>query len=374
MAKSLAFWLDGSNDSQPKEYDIELHFNFWSLKAKKPYSFGYKPISYLDIGVQIKSLENATKLDSISFYFPFEATNEDHPFKFELGKRVCESDELISAVFNCPIKATSPNETLSYKDIDFSSKKNDQPIRFFTELQTSIKIKKEADGCIVTFPILLFSNKLEAGRDGYFRFRIELNKSSKQNFMTIEKPSFKSVTNDHEVMEIVDFRVNETRNLPPSIRKKLEDTSYIKKIHFFLIQESRAEHKMSHSPYKRCRILENDLWSKYLDLDNEVNVYSNPLLIYHWFNKDDEGIDHFSAFSKFSSKPIRLQQVIAILLLSALIGIISGLTVNFFWQKVEKPVTCAKTVICSNYNQRSLNDLLFKDDRPTDKTRGVSNE
>ena len=62
------------------------------------------------------------------------------------------------------------------------------------------------------------------------------------------------------------MKVNEIRNLPKEIRNNITNKSYINKIHLFLIRDGKSEFKMAHDSYKRCRILESELWDKYLDL------------------------------------------------------------------------------------------------------------
>lgn len=334
MARSLAFWLekDRSKDNENIEAEntkVELHFNFWSLKKDK--------INCLDIGVRLSSIG---EFDSINFFLPFDSNNLN--YEPGLGKTVCENAGLISAIFNCPERKIEPDHNLGFYDIDFSRNKNERPIRFFTQLllessdspggvtKTS-ESDKENKGCILKFPRTLF--KFDENRDGYFRFRIRLNDEDEKSISTINKPTWSTVTNYFEVSEIIDFRVNESRNLPDKVKKNLTDSSYLKKIHFFLIRDTRSEYKMSHSLYDRCRLLESDLWDKYLGInDQNGNKHKSnnkkQMLIYHWKNFNDIGIDHFSAFAKFSERRIRLPQILIVLALIMSLGTISGLMAN----------------------------------------------
>lgn len=333
MARSLAFWLDSVETSVAQNTHVELHFNLWTLRSKK--------INYLDIGVRLK---NADNIKSVNLYVPFDLRTTK--YDYELGKTICLNEELIKAVFNRPFKDRQQMSSDGYYDWVFVSKEGDEPLRFFTHLQTEtqsfihgVKITDEPTengkkGFRLSFPFGLFNQ--EKGRDSYFRFRLKLSPTDTLNILTKDSPTYSAVTNNHEVTETIDFRINETRNLPTTVSRSIRDKGFIKKIHFFLIRDGREEYKMSHINYKRCRILENDLWGQYLNTDG--NQLKEQMLIYHWTTKDDELIDHFSAFAKFSSKPVRWPQIAAVLLVTIFAGFFSSMFTNYVWQKVENPV------------------------------------
>jgi hypothetical protein len=355
VARSLAFWLENlcSNNiesAQIKKNQVELHFNFWSLKKDK--------ISYLDIGVRVS---NVCKFGSINFYLPFDS--DRLRYVPQLGKTVCENTNLISAIFNCPDIFIQPNSNQGFYDIDFTSRRNERPIRFYTQLlvatenspggvQISPQSDNENKGCNLKFPSNLFT--LDPERDLYFRFRINLNDEDEKSISTIYEPTWSSFTNYFEVSEIIDFRVNESRNLPDKVKSNLTDSSYLRKIHFFLIRDTLSEYKMSHSIYNRCRLLESDLWDKYLGVNdqngsNQVNNNKKQMLIYHWkeIKKDDDnGIDHFSAFAKFSDRTISGRQVLIVVVIIIFFGTLSGLLANNLPNLIE---WLCSVVCCSFY-------------------------
>lgn len=358
MARSLAFWLENIDSDEDNQTEVELHFNYWSLSNIN--------INYLDIGVRLKKQQN-TK--TINFFLPFD--KDIIKYIAELSKKICSTDDLIPAVFNCPFENKTPISSDGYCDVDFSNPK-DGKIRFFTNLNLSteqsksgVKITSETtgigkEGCIITFENELFKSDTE--RENYFRFRIELTQKGLKSIQTKDKPTFSAVTNNHEVSETIDFRVNEVRNLPDNVRKHINKVKCIKKIHFFLIRESRAEYKISHTNYKRCRILENDLWENYLNIEGSSKKKSikEQMLIYHWATKNDETIDHFSAFAKFSSKPVRLWQILAVLLVALLTGFFASTFTNYFWKNFEEPVACIDNEIDVKSSK-----VDFKEDKNT---------
>lgn len=340
MAKSLAFWLEKpsiierdveeiSDDGQKqliKEQvttQVELHFNYWSLQSGN--------VNYLDVGVRLSSI---TDFDAIKFYLPFDESS----FKYvpELGKRVCDDYEMVSAIFNSP----AGNFTPINGGLDFSllKKGDESEIRFFYHFETDdanpiagVKFQSigsgDNKGTILTFPNGLF--KFDKSKDGYFRFRLILNAKSKEVMSQLYDPSDSNITSHFETVEMVDFRLNEARNLPVEIRRSLEDDTFINSVHFFLIREASSEFKMSHSEYSRCRILEKDTWDKYLQEDCYDNSASQ-MLIYHW-KKVDKEIDDFSAFAKFTRRHVKKSDIRKVIFYALVIGALSGIGANVVW-------------------------------------------
>ncbi|SFM58739.1 hypothetical protein [Nitrosomonas communis] len=362
MARSLAFWLENfcPTDNENEKTEAELHFNYWSLKEEK--------INYLDIGVRLSKIG---QFDSINFYLPFDFNSLK--YEPELGKTVCTSDGLISAIFNCPESNIKPNRENGFYDIDFSLSKKEQPIRFFTRLLAEndnspggVKITPQDEkdkGCILKFPRNLFV--FDDNRDGYFRFRIGLSNEDEKSITTIDKPNWSIVTNHFVESEIIDFRVNESRNLPDKVKIFLTDKRYLKKIHFFLIRDMYSEYKMSHAAYFRCRILESDLWGKYLFINGNEQTQKQKqkqkqkqMLIYHWKGQNNEGIDHFSAFAKFSGRKIHFKQITLVLLFILVLGVLSGLLSNYIWKKLETHVVSSEQTHDSSLDVQKIRNII----------------
>ncbi|MBA6311508.1 hypothetical protein [Colwellia sp. MB3u-64] len=157
---------------------------------------------------------------------------------------------------------------------------------------------------------------------------------------------------------MIDFRVNEPRNLPSKIRAKLNESLKLKQVHFFLIRDANSEFKMSHSKYKRCRILENNIWKKYLQLGvpplkwwekilkKRVGLSFSRLklpeqmLIYHWTEKNkeenaDKVIDHFSAFAKFSQRKTGFLRMTSVVLFVLGLGITASILANLSMRPLD---------------------------------------
>lgn len=324
MAKSLAYWLE----SPPSNTNVTLHLNFWLLN--------HGELAYLDIGVKFPKTGLG---QAIHFYFPFQ--KESLTLVPSLGKTVCESDDLLSSVFNSEINITRKVKDGS-KLIKFDDSKL---LQFFTELPQYSEDKSVAGGlefkaveesggdagCQLTFPSSLFENVVT---DGYFRFRLVLRKQALQEISRAYRASDRAFTNHFEKMEMVDFRFNEKRNLPSFVKKALSKSPSLKRVDFFLIRDASAEFKMSHADYHRCRLLEIDAWDKYLEdgRPDDVTVLPEQMLIYHWkedkTEKEGKFIDHFAAFAKFSRWSIGKRELAAAALLVVLLGGVGSLLAN----------------------------------------------
>ncbi|MGG5283499.1 hypothetical protein ACQZ2G_05745 [Pseudomonas viridiflava] len=356
MAKSLAFWIEGSNPTQAVETsrensepeqetdldtpfaskaEVELHFNYWSLSASSP-----TVIDYLDVGVKFSGMES---FEAIKIFFPFNVTEQN--YVASLGRTVCNTPTLISAIFNTRVKEMKHDG--ERMDITFRHEK-DSKLRFHSQIALSEhgdgvtlnQLSGGASGTILSFPLKLFKREKEERLDDlphYFRFRIKLSSEDKSVISQTYSAKDSWLLSHFDSTEIVDFRVNEIRNLPAQIRSKLEYDSYISAVHFFLIRETNSEHKLSHTEFKRCRVLEKDLWETYLKEEDKQMKLPDQMLIYHWREqakreKDGKLIEHlenFSAFAKFSKTVVSNLTILIFILSLIFIGALSGVTGNY---------------------------------------------
>lgn len=334
MAESLAFWFADAN-GQVKDEDhletkeLELHFNYWSLDALKGRQF-------LDIGVKFRKW---TSNDNLFIYLPFQVGKDD--IDFNLSNLVASDIKLVSAIFNEDASASLPSSDDFYR-IGLSS---DVSFTFYTALSigAGVGYREEGNGVCLSFDLSVFPKDLD-NQFGYFRFRIPV--LSVEAICKEYNAKGSWVTGDFEKIEVIDFRVNESRNLPSSIKTKAAGDNIIKVVHFFLIRDADADFKISHVAYKRCRLLESGLWDNYISLNGKQN---NPMMIYHWSEKSAaKKIDHFAAFAKFSKKSISTPKILFLVLTIFFIGVLSGLATNHLSQNGENPVqSCPPTIGCS---------------------------
>lgn len=384
--------LNSSLNSDPLDAislpEIELHFNLWTLNSKKQnrknkredngrwlfplslissaYNFlkrGTKrcvlfmkevePICFLDVGVKFKQIGTG----DIFVYFPFHITQED--YDGELGSLISNDVKLISAIFNDEV------ENIQYEDNHYHFSKikfagaSKPAIRFFTRLDLSetnalgpgVQLKPVGqDGCFLRFPSRMFN--LAPDEYGYFRFRIILNGACQKAICTSYKPKDRFFITSEEHIDMIDFRVNEIRNLPENINKHVSDNFLLKKVHFLVIREIDSEYVMAHTSYDRCRLLEGNVWRKYLKTNKLHSIQEIPkMLVFHWKsagekmphnpsnNKCDDtksrSIGEFTAFAKFAYR----RQSMVIIIRSILVALFFSILANFMSAPIEKLFT-----------------------------------
>lgn len=374
MARSLAFWFDEKTGATLPE--LELHINFWSLNSEDT--------NFLDIGVRLKNKGSEKTFENINIYIPFDV-NQDN-YLPQLGLIVCSDPELISAIFNSTVTTTTANAKDDIFEITFSPTNK---LNFYTQilpeennsgdgvkLSTFKEYGDDHKGTILTFPNKLIDCKTNTD-DSYFRFRIKLDKANKNILGPEYSPKDSWITNHFESIEMVDFRINEPRNLPAKIRSNLTNNLGLKDVHFFLIRDANAEFKISHSKYKRCRILENNIWKKYLKLGSKKTNLPEQMLIYHWAeskgkeeSKKDQVIEHFSAFAKFTKRKVGLGKMLIVLAIVLAIGVGSGLFANYLWTfigpSVKSDISCVDR--CDLLNKTKYNKEKAKPKKDESKS------
>ncbi|AJC68312.1 hypothetical protein [Dickeya zeae] len=358
---------------------LELHFNYWVLNNKNiirrvepqtdstwlgPFKMlflifhNFKNLfrwlisfakerentTYLDVGVRF---ENLTSKDTINIFFPFSISPKD--YDSQLGLNLANDNQLLAAIFNSELEAIEFKDNLyHHSDINFSSKENDNGhkngIRFFTNIDlqdttnnplgAGVSLHQvEKEGSILSFPIKNF--RVDSNdKDGYFRFRLILNPLSKKALSTYYIPSDSFMLTTEESMEIIDFRVNEVRNTPKNVNSMLKSDKSLKKVHFFIIREVKSEYVMSGTNYARSRLLEGDMWQKYLQSQHIKPIENVPkMLIFHWKSTKENGyLENFSAFAKFR----HTRHSAWIILRSIAIGLAFGIVANWLYDNVFK--------------------------------------
>lgn len=268
--KSIAIWYTPVRNGQITLSDVELHFNFWKIPngAKKHQKF-------LDIGIK---LDDTSNVESLNLYFPRQITQSD--FEDIVSKFIDKAD-LVSAIFNENYKVTSEATKKSYEITD--SKNNFVFTVYKTSAQSDIKFQPNTcNGTIFKIKVLKQNKK------SYYRFR--LKGEFIDSLSTISKPTNAILESAFSEIEMIDFRVNEIRDLNQDLLEIIDKEVLLKirKQHFFFICSNEEEVVGNHQPFNSCRNLENYRWNNYVDLPN--NNKNNVFLAYHWKENDKESV------------------------------------------------------------------------------------
>ncbi|KFF28165.1 hypothetical protein [Chryseobacterium vrystaatense] len=252
--KSIAIW-ESRNDNNPFQ-DIELHFNYWKIPNKRKEFH-----RFLDIGLKLISTQNT---NCINFYFPAKIEQDNF---HEIVSKFINKPDLLSAIFNENYKVVS-QVSKQHKIL------NDQDEEVFTIYEFSsndLTFEYKYNGTIVSINLPKLNKQL------YIRFRISgqfLNQLS-----TISTPPNSVFESAFSELEMIDFRVNEIRDLSKDLVEIYGKMCHIKKQHFFYICSNNEDVIGYHTPYLSCRNLENYRWNGYVDLPN---IESAIFLAYHW--------------------------------------------------------------------------------------------
>jgi hypothetical protein len=276
--KSIAIWFTPTDSEINGLSNIELHFNFWKIPngSKVHHKF-------LDIGIKLEKTQN---IELLNIFLPTKINNSDFE---DIVTKFIDKPDLVSAIFNENYKVLSDGTSKSYAIKDAK----DAPV--FTIYKTStldIEFKEFAKGTIISIKILKQQEK------SYYRFR--LKGDFVQSLSTIYKPTNAILESAFSEIEMIDFRVNEIRDLNQDLLERIrkEVLPKIIKQHFFFICSNEEEVIGNHQPFSSCRNLENYRWDNYVDFPKvKINKYLNWIkpkgniyLAYHWKEDNKESV------------------------------------------------------------------------------------
>lgn len=287
MSKSLAIWFEANTDE--KILKAEFHVNFWKLaKSRKKKGEFFR---FVDLGLKIPE---AAKVKFLYIGIPDEASSnvEDYGLRpyshgdeqlrlLDLGSVICQ-EPLLQAVFNENYqKRNSPN--IKYSEIYGESGITE----FFIFHLESSDIEVEHKNGYLIF-------KLDIGQapgPSYFRIRLTGDRI-RSLFSEFEEPSNARLQSAFSSIEIIDFRVNEKRNIDKRflIAEINKGTFIFTTFHFFLMCCSKEDiFFFSHGPVDRCRTLEKEQWAPYINAEKKIFEPAEKdthILVYQWSFKD----------------------------------------------------------------------------------------
>lgn len=307
----LAIWYKHKHSRAREKLDIELHINLWKLNKKN----GDKrsPLkNFLDIGIKILEPGNVA---NIYIFTPFKVRRKEIE---DLGHYFENNNKLVAAIFNEEFNSTASTQskTLQIKDgedniqfyIYMIDIKNDVglPPKKYGGTIISIKVRSDAEIKPLYYRIRINSNKLE-----------ELYTSYKPESLWLESHA----TNT----ELVDFRVNEKRNLDKSLLEEMHNSGVVnfKSVDYFVMREFKYDYVSSQTEMIRSRRLEEDLWDSYVGSDCECD----KIIAYHWEwpVAPEVAVPGFNAFVKYRFLTSDIKTRIRFCLFLLLIGFIGGL-------------------------------------------------
>lgn len=335
-----------SNNDSHLEPQFSMHINFWSLEVIRPKMVLHKrkissneKYPYLDIGIEVN---NFKCIQYIALYCPFDLGIEDI---VDLSGKLSNKKNA-NLVFNndCEIE-TKDNYTIINND-EKNNKIVVYPLNQVIDNVFKIESIREnkKNRIIISFEDFIKYIKQKPKFDDinnlYIRFRIKSKNLNKALYFDIE-PMNKSFESAFIGTRVIDFKINEVRNIDDSVRAKalLEDEDIAKflSIHFLIMEPSSYDLVSLSSNQSSCRELEEDVWNDYLG--KIIDSSYGRILAYHWKKKaskksgnecEDELIDDFSNLVKVNYSKANLFSIICYALIAILLGILG----SYLYQKI----------------------------------------
>lgn len=340
--KSLAIWYETRSNYNFKIDDehraLEAHINVWKLPLGNVWKLPSKKDKFsrfTDIGLLVK---NVKYIEKLYVYYPSKIERE-HIKDLSKVLRGNFVDVLFNESYN---KIEYGNPSNRYYKIADSSNKEIFQIYNLGESQISVTHHDDFGriGTIICIEIkgLEKRKKRNSFPDNvYLRFRIDHDYSTV--FSYTEIVPFSLFKTSFLRNEIVDFRINEIRELSESLISKMSDNGslYIfSKIHFLFVCSYREEIVTSYMPYVKTRQLEKESWREYIGADRLKNVKGNQIILAHQWKiiKDKDFIKDFNALVRvrfeFASSFRYLAYLLGIILVNILSSYVWLLLNNFF--------------------------------------------
>lgn len=315
FGRSIAIWAHCIPEGRNGAINVQLHFNLWRL----PHLEGASEDELLDIGIFLPEREG---LESLHFYFPKELQRSAIT---DLGRKLGERSIAV-AIFNDEVTVKSDSRRIEIEHPGRAEKKNVYQLTVDSE----IEIQCPGDGSVLTL------SKEVIGRlpldHIYIRFRVLLGEVSNSPFALQSGQIDRYLVSGYNESEIVDFRVNEFRNIPEAIRKEIardraEGWLAIEQLHFFFVRDKRWGFVHAYQDFYKCRILEADTWSGYID--SHRHALNSHLVIYHWRHDRRPSTKSYNCFAKFGRHVTSWGHigifVVGVLLLGAIGNLLSAL-------------------------------------------------
>jgi hypothetical protein len=265
--KSIAIWYEPINSDIATDEKLDLHFNFWKIPNGTK-----KSNEFLDIGIKLSKTEN---IEFLKIYLPVKIKKSD--FEDIVDKFISKPD-LLNAIFNENYKVTSDGTS---KSSEIKDSNNNFVFSIYKTSISDLNFEEKYNGTIISIDI---PKQLKTH---YFRFRIK--GGFIDSLTTTSKPTNSIFQSAFSEIEMIDFRVNEIRDLNHDLLEqiKAERILSIRKQHFFFICSKDEELIGNHQPFLSCRNLENYKWDDYV---GNKKINNQTYLAYHWKVENTESV------------------------------------------------------------------------------------
>jgi hypothetical protein len=327
---SIAIWYEKEGDATGTVPEIDLHINHWKLKFKRNFfvrklrSLSSKTLGklsskfvfhnsdyFMDIGMKISKGQN---IKNVCIYVPCDFSDKSKLIE-DIGHKLVNK-RLVTAVFNEPYNTTTGDSKY------FTVTEGNSPLFniYMLDVSNDIKIEKQFGGTVIKFAFKNFNIPT------YYRIRLKAPYVT--NLSYVFKPSTYFLESAYSSIEIIDFRINDSRNLNLSLLEHIAShyKFNIRLVHYFVMRNIKDEYIVSNYQLSSVRQLEDDTWTSYI---NENEYIYEKSFAYHLKRKAEEKepvkyIEDFSAVIKYRFEDSKLLKYFLYLFLFAMITEVLG--------------------------------------------------
>lgn len=326
--KSFGLWyLKDQKLENPEQPEFDLHVNFWSLEDYKHIDNSTVPC--LDIGIKVCKYK---LIERLTFFCPFKVGEEEI---LDLADKMSTKNNA-NIIFNtdCEIH-TKDNYTI----IELGQDEHLLVFPLNQVIKDVYSIKNGEYDTKLEFDFQNFQKYVESnsGLDKfdtiYIRFRIKGN-ALRHHIYFDSEPLNKSFESAFSGTRMIDFKVNEKRNIDEKVRAEIivnhEELAKLKTVHFLLMEPSTYEVKSFDNYGMNCRELEKDLWDDYLGMS--IDFSRGHILAYHWKTIDvKEGFNCLVKINYSKTKPLTIMVYAMIVVALGIISSAGVTAVTILW-------------------------------------------
>ena len=334
--KSIAVWCAEINGAAKTGY--EVHANYWRLSGDEDFvRQAGKVADLLEIGVRV---DDPHAVDHIGIFLPFKISRSE----IEDCSAYFANTAIAQGIFNDVLRVTTAGPS-GPRCIELSGPSG--PLcrvhRFAVTPGSGIavgelEVQEEGDGTLLTISrsalALAASAAAGAPADAYFRLRVP---TSGGGLLTVLRPRDHALQSGYDVVEYIDFRLNEARTLPTTIESRMRgvgaNAAELKLVAFLAAVPILSSIAVSSSQSHKMRVLEHDLWTPYVP-----GQLPKDMMVYHW--KRERGvvagsngltqmagppIQDFSAFIKLSTRRTSRKTLALYLAIAFIFGVFGNL-------------------------------------------------
>lgn len=323
---------------------VEFHFNFWRLPRRALHQkiadwHWHNQSDFVEIGILVDS---PSEIDCIFIFVPFNVAISDI---LDCGPLFREAD-IAEGIFNEQIAVEIPPKTEgAYVELRIDRKTFCRVHKFESangtisdthltlsdvDHGTLLKITRQA----IEAPVFGIPDSAKT----YFRLRVKMPEERENPFIQPVRPADWPLQSGFEQIELINFRMNEMRTLPEMVRNRLREegadaNAQVRLVAFLTAIPAISEMTSSSTPSHKSRVLEREIWDKYVD-----SGLPDDVAVYHWkkerdLKKGEAPINEFSAFVKLKQRRAGLGTVLVYILIAFLFGVLGNLAAG--WLEME---------------------------------------